>query len=200
MPKLVDARGLPCPQPVILARNAMREDDHVIVLVSQRDQVDNVRRLGERAGWDVSFSQTDDGWTVEMKGETVSSPEVTPDIATCKVPPAQGKRVVLISSDQIGRGEPELGHILMRSFLYTLREVEPRPDTLIFLNTGVQLTTEGSPILEDLQALEEAGLQILVCGTCLDYFHLKERVRVGQVSNMYAIAETLLQAGQTLIF
>ncbi len=197
----VDARNLPCPQPVILTRNAMRSADEVITLVSQRDQVDNVRRLAERAGWRVTFDPSEDGWEIRLiRGQETIEPELSPDVTTCAPSGAPRRRVLLISSDQIGRGEPELGAILMRSFLYTLGEIEPRPQTLILLNAGVKLAVEGSPLLDDLHALEQSGLQILVCGTCLDYYQLKERLAVGSISNMYTIAETLMEADHTTVF
>jgi selenium metabolism protein YedF len=201
MPVTINARGLPCPQPVILTRNAMREANEVVTLVSQRDQVDNVSRLAERAGWRVTFEQANDGWAIHMvQGPETAEPELTPDLTTCEPTAAPRLRVVLLSSDQLGRGEPELGAILMRSFLYTLGEIEPRPQTLILLNAGVKLAVEGSPVLQDLRALEESGLQLLVCGTCLDYYQLKERLAVGSISNMYTIAETLMGADQTTLF
>ena len=98
----------------------------------------------------------------------------------------------------MGRGSGELGGILVRSLMHTLNEVEPRPDKLIFFNSGVKLTVEGSEVLEDLRTLEQGGAEILVCGTCLDYFKIKDKVAVGEVSNMYTIAETLLGAGRTV--
>ena len=201
MPLTVDARNLPCPQPVILTRNAMRDADEVITLVSQRDQVDNVRRLAERVGWQVTFAQAEEGWSIHMtRGQAVVEPELTPDLTVCAPAAAARRRVLLISSDQIGRGEPELGAILMRSFLYALSAVEPRPETLILLNAGVKLAAEGSPVLAELRELERQGLQILACGTCLEYYHLQERLAVGSISNMYTIAETLMDADHLTMF
>jgi selenium metabolism protein YedF len=197
----IDARGLACPQPVILTRNAMREATEVVTLVSQRDQVDNVSRLAERAGWQVTFEQAEEGWTIQMtQGETADEPELTPDLTACPPAAAQRRQVVLLSSDKIGDGDPELGAILMRSFLYTLGALEPFSETLILLNAGVKLAVEGSPVLEDLRTLEGEGVQILACGTCLDYYDLTERLAVGIISNMYTIAETLLAADHTLMF
>lgn len=111
---------------------------------------------------------------------------------------AAGPTVLFVSAWAVGRGPEELQDILIRSFLPTLNEVAPLPDTVIFINTGVKLTVEDSPVLEDLQTLEERGVKILICGTCLNYFGLKEKVAVGTVSNMYAIAETLLGAGKVV--
>jgi selenium metabolism protein YedF len=94
----------------------------------------------------------------------------------------------------MGRGDEELGNILIRGFFHTLGEVEHSPDTIIFFNSGVKLVVEGSPVLEDLDALCEQGIEILACGTCLGHYDLKEKVAVGEVSNMYTIAETMLGA------
>jgi selenium metabolism protein YedF len=112
--------------------------------------------------------------------------------------PAGGPLVVTIPSEFMGRGDAELGHILIRSFFHTLGEVAPLPDTIIFFNSGVKLVVEGSPVLEDLQDLCGRAVEILACGTCLGYYELKEKVAVGEVSNMYTIAEKLLGAGKVI--
>lgn len=112
--------------------------------------------------------------------------------------PAAGSTVLFISAWAVGRGPEELQDVLIRGFLHTLNQVSPLPDAIIFINTGVRLSVEDSPVLEDLQALEEQGVEILICGTCLDYFGLTEKVAVGAISNMYTIAETLLGAGKVV--
>jgi len=111
---------------------------------------------------------------------------------------ADGPLVVALSSDTMGRGDDELGGVLMRSFLHTLGEVTPRPQTLICFNGAVKLAVHGSAALEDLRALESGGVRILLCGTCLGHFGLKDDVAVGQISNMYAIAETMLRAAKVV--
>jgi selenium metabolism protein YedF len=98
----------------------------------------------------------------------------------------------------MGRGDAELGHILIRGFFHTLGEVEPLPDTIIFFNSGVKLVVEDSPVLEDLQNLCGRGIEILACGTCLGHYDLKDKIAVGEVSNMYTIAETMLGAGKVI--
>ncbi len=98
----------------------------------------------------------------------------------------------------MGRGDDELGQVLLRSYLHTLREVTPSPDTMVFFNSGVMLAAEGSPALDDLRALTDQGVQVLLCGTCVEHFDLKERVAVGEISNMYAISEAMFQAGKVI--
>jgi selenium metabolism protein YedF len=110
----------------------------------------------------------------------------------------QSPFVVLFASDQVGDGPEELGRVLTRSFVKTLHEQGPLPWRMVFLNSGITLTTEGSPVAEDLRAMEAGGAEILSCGTCLDYFHAKEKLVVGRVSNMREIVETMTQAGRLL--
>jgi selenium metabolism protein YedF len=104
--------------------------------------------------------------------------------------------VVFVPSDCLGRGPAELGERLMGAFFHTLLEVEPKPKTLIFMNSGVKLTVEGSRALDDFRALAKQGVDIVACGTCLGYFEITEKLAVGRVSNMYDIATALLEAGR----
>jgi selenium metabolism protein YedF len=198
MVKTVDARGLPCPQPVLLTKKAMGAGEAIITLVTGRDQVGNVRRLAERDGWQVRVEEQEGGFAVHLAPPQAGAPEPQPAPQAQPGAVATGPTVVVLSGERMGRGDDELGGILMRTFFHTLTEVEPLPDVLIFYNTGVRLAVEGSPVLDDLRVLEEQGVQLLVCGTCLGYFDLKEQLAVGVISNMYTIAETLLDAGRVL--
>lgn len=209
MQKTVDARGLPCPQPVILTRRAMREPDadEIVTIVDNETSQRNVSRMAEREGYRVTVEERDEALYLHLNrpagdsGDgTASEPDAVgaPNAAVGRAAPAAGSLVVLVASDTLGRGEAELGGILMRSFFHTLGEVQPLPDTIVFLNSGVRLACEGSPVADDLDALCDQGVQLLACGTCLDYLGLKDRLRVGEVSNMYTIAETLLGAGRVL--
>ena len=195
--QIVDARGKDCPQPVVMARNAMQQADELMVLVSAQDALNNVRHLAEKAGWKVQVEQRSDGYALSLqKGSKAIEPVITPEMEVVYTPTANS--VVVVSGEEMGRGNAELGAILMRSFFYALTEVEIKPKTIIFFNTGVKLTVADSPVLETLQKLAVQGVEILICGTCLGFFNLKDRVVVGQVSNMYTIAETLLAAGHTV--
>jgi selenium metabolism protein YedF len=106
--------------------------------------------------------------------------------------------LLVVPGETMGRGDDELGKLLMRNFFHTLGEVAPRPNSVVLFNSGVKLVAEDSPVLEDLQALAAQGVDILACGTCLGYYGLKEKVGVGEISNMYTIAETMLGAGKVV--
>ncbi len=195
MEKIVDARGLPCPQPVLLTRDALRESDTVMTIVDSDAARHNVTRMAEKAGYTVQAEEREDGVYLRIvRGE--AAPQTAPAPAPA---PSGGPLVLVIPSELMGRGEhEELGQILIRGFLHTLNEVSPLPDVIILFNSGVKLVVEGSPVLEDLRTLEAQGVQILACGTCLGYYGLKEKVVVGEISNMYTIAETMMQAGKVV--
>jgi selenium metabolism protein YedF len=193
---MVDARGLACPQPVIQTRKAMQQADQILTLVDSETSMTNVSRMAEKAGWQVNVVTQGDEYQIELvKGDAV--PEAAP-LPVGKAEVVSGALVLAVSSDIMGRGEAELGSILIRSFFHTLGEVEPLPQTIILFNTGVRLACEGSPVLDDLCAVEAKGVEVLVCGTCLGFFELADELGAGQVSNMYDIAETMLGAGKVV--
>jgi selenium metabolism protein YedF len=106
--------------------------------------------------------------------------------------------VVAISNEAMGRGDEDLGKVLMRSYLHTLTEVEPRPDAIVFFNGGVRLGMDDSTALDDLRAISARGTRLLFCGTCVNAFELKDRMAVGEISNMYAISEAMLRAASVI--
>jgi selenium metabolism protein YedF len=112
--------------------------------------------------------------------------------------PARGPVVVAVGSAEMGNGDPRLGRILMKSFLYSLTQLDELPQTVLFFNGGVRMTTEGSESIEDLKALESQGVEILSCGTCLDFYGLKDKLLVGGITNMYVIAQTMAGAGNVV--
>jgi len=159
---------------------------------------DNVARFGEGQGCTVQVEENGADCFVHLARPLGMPGASDPAHPAPGAAPAQGPIVVVLPADEMGRGDSRLGQVLIRSFLHTLGEVQPRPATIICFNGGVRLAVEGSQVLEDLRMLEAQGVQILVCGTCLDYFGLKARIRAGQISNMYTIAETLLAAGRVV--
>lgn len=189
MVRTVDARGQACPQPVVLTQRALAEDSELEVIVDNDTAQANVSRMAEKAGCGVEVERKEDGLYMHIT-------------RTAAVPAEEARarrRVVLVvSGNTLGRGEVELGEVLIRSWFHTLNEVEPIPSTIIFINSGVRLAAAGSLVLEDLGALHEKGAEILACGTCLGFYGLTDQLAVGQVSNMYSIAETLLRADQVI--
>jgi len=173
----------------------MQESDAVTAIVDNETARQNVTRMAEKAGATVHVEKKDDGIYLHISGGQQPQEEEI----VCGTAPADGPLVLVVPSEFMGRGElDELGQVLIRGFFHTLGEVQPLPEKIIFFNSGVKLVVEGSPVLEDLWALNECGVEILACGTCLGYYDLKEQIAVGEISNMYTIAETMLRAGKMI--
>ncbi len=195
MNAVVDARGLACPQPVIKTRTALQAHDAVTTIVDNATSQQNVTRMAEKAGCTVQAETRADGIYLEIRKQGAATVEAAGPAAAAT--PA-GPLVLTVPSEFMGRGDEDLGRILVRSFFHTLGEVQPLPDTIIFLNSGVKLVVAGSPVLDDLRTLSDQGISILACGTCLGHYGIKDQVAVGEISNMYTIAETLLGAGRVV--
>ncbi len=200
MLKTVDARGLACPQPVIMTKTALDTDERIVVIVDNPAARENVCRLAKSKGCGLKVEEKPDGIYISIssgdpKGkETESTAGLTGPVEDADR--KTGPVVITIQQDRMGRGNDELGYVLIKSFLHTLREVRPAPDVMIFFNTGVKLCTKGSEVIDDLKHLQEKGVNILVCGTCLNFFELMNELEAGMISNMYDISETLLSAGK----
>ena len=207
----VDARGLACPQPVIQTRNALRESafaegKSLTVIVDDDTSQKNVTRMVEKLGHTVQAEIKGEGSYLHVHAQAPTEPvelamgeveELPVGKAVSYGPPQP--LVLVVPSEYMGRGEhKELGNILVRAFFHTLGEVEPLPQTIVFFNSGVKLVVQGSPVLEDLEMLAGQGIEILACGTCLEYYDLKDKLAVGEISNMYTIAETMLGAGRVV--
>ncbi|HEY4759106.1 MAG TPA: sulfurtransferase-like selenium metabolism protein YedF [Thermoguttaceae bacterium] len=198
--KRIDARGLACPQPVVLARQVILQGDvqSIIVEVDDEINVENIRRMARTEGWNAAVEKTGLGFKVQLtKGLPA---DVQPSAAPGQSSRTATNLVVYVASNLLGVGEEELGRILMRAFLKTLQDVAPLPSTMIFINSGVRLTTVGSDLIDELRNLETLGVRIISCGTCLDYYRLKDSLQVGAVTNMFEIASTLLNADRVVRF
>jgi selenium metabolism protein YedF len=186
----LDLKGKTCPVPVIETKRFIESEavERVQVLVDNDVSRENVTRFLESRGYKVVVERQDYGFCLTAQHMGTVFEEV-----------AEAKKIaVLIGSETMGRGDDELGTVLMRSFLHTLKELDPLPWKLIFVNGGVRLPSEGSDYLSVLQELVELGIDVVSCGTCLDFFHLKDKLRVGGVTNMYEIVSSLAEATHTL--
>ena len=248
----IDAKGKPCPQPVILAMRALgglKDGDTLQVQVDNEAAVENLKRMAQKNGAAVQVRADGANWTVEIVpadsesaadggagfADAVEGGVGSADAADggagsadaaqagqsagkqagqaalaqagqsaeeqarqiCAMP-ARGPVVVAVGSAEMGNGDPRLGRILMKSFLYSLTQLDELPQTVLFFNGGVRMTTEGSESIEDLKALESQGVEILSCGTCLDFYGLKDKLLVGGITNMYVIAQTMAGAGNVV--
>lgn len=194
----VNAMGDNCPIPVIKTKKAMQAltgPETIEVLVDNEIAVQNVTKLAKEQGGEVSsekLGEKEYKVTIKMQGVPAVDAEVvcTPD--------QKGDLIVVVSSDRMGTGNDELGKVLIKGFIYAVTQLDTLPKKMLFYNGGATLTTEVSDSIEDLKSLEAQGVEILTCGTCLDYYHLKDKLVVGGVTNMYSIVESMAEAGKII--
>ena len=194
----VNAIGDACPIPVVKTRKAMetiKGSEVVETLVDNEIAVENLKKMAGQMGYQVKDQKLEEGkYSVQiMVTEAEKTEKIQADICDCR-PTAASDKVVVIRSNVMGEGDPELGKVLIKGFIYALSQQKERPKTILFYNGGACLTCEGSASLDDLKELEHRGVKILTCGTCLNFYGLSEKLKVGEVTNMYEIAETMSKA------
>lgn len=205
----LDERGKQCPLPVIEAKRALEAafaGEVVEVIVDNEIAVQNLQKMASHMRMDaVSEKTAEREYRVKITAVGGKETEKRDSAMACEIArqEEQGKDgiqrgvVAVLSSNCMGNGEEALGKILMKGFVYALAQLEKAPETILLYNSGVFLSCQGSDVLEDLKMLEEQGCEVLSCGTCLDYYELKQKLAVGTVTNMYEIVER--QASASLI-
>ena len=193
--KTIDCRGLVCPQPVITTKKYFDSIDEgtAVVLVDNEVACNNVAKLLQNSGYQYSIEENGAEFQIRVqKGLAEKEPD-----------PKAGVTVesfaLVISSDMLGRGEDELGRRLMITYLYALGENDKIPDEIILMNSGVLLATEGTDCLGSLKKLEEMGAHISCCGTCLDYYGLKDKLVIGDITNMYDVVDIMNGSTKTIV-
>lgn len=210
---IVDARGKLCPEPIIETKKAIQEQGvPVITMVDNEIARQNVEKMAQQMGFYAESSEIEGGFRILI--QSVSSDVLSavmgdaakaleqhlPALEPVAFAPqsAMGKTVVILSSNCMGTGDDALGAALMKGFVYALTQLDTAPDTVLLYNGGAKLSAEGADTVEDLKVLQENGAEILTCGTCLSHYGLTDALAVGSVTNMYTIAETLMEAGKVI--
>jgi selenium metabolism protein YedF len=178
----IDCRNMTCPAPVISVKKALENVGEIRVLLDDGAPRENVTRFAVNRGFIVQEEREDNGWVLTITAGTLAN------ITTSK----SDAVVFLITSDRLGDGPDELGRLLMKNLIHSLLEAGDLPSRMLFLNSGVRLTTEGSDVLEALDKLSGMGVEILSCGLCLDFFGIKDKLLSGGTTNMLTTVETIL--------
>lgn len=196
MKKEVDARGLQCPKPVIQTKKAIEAlvSGQLTTVVDNEIAKENVTKYAKSLNLHYQVREIDGNYYIDIfKGELNIEEEPLPEAK-----PRIGTHVVLVGKDKMGEGNDQLGEALIKGYFYTLTEMEPFPRAIMFLNSGIRLTIEDSAVLEHLRTLEMQGVEILSCGTCLDYYNVKDKLAVGGVTNMYTIVELMHKSSNAI--
>ena len=197
MVRELDCRGLACPAPVLQTKQLLEKENPaaIKVIVDNEAARQNVTRFLEHQKFQVTVEKL--GADLHLLGTKSSEVQVVEN--TAPTPEGAHKKImVMVASDRMGRGDDELGAKLMFNVLKTLKEMGHELWRLVFVNNGVKLAVEGSEALSILKELEEDGVQILVCGTCLNHFKLLEKKKVGETTNMLDIV-TAMQVSDKVI-
>ena len=202
MEKIIDCKGMACPLPVVNAKKAaeaLNPGDALTVLVDNEIAVQNLSRFAEHKGYTVSAWKRDNKeYLVTMVIAGATSESAKEEEIACVTDSRRKGMLVVLSGNVMGTGDAKLGTSLMKAFVFALTKQDQLPDTILCYNTGAYLTCEGADTLEDLKLLESEGVTILTCGTCLDFYGLKEKLAVGGVTNMYDIVERMENAAQII--
>ena len=197
----VDAMGKQCPIPVVMTKKVIDKaviGDEIEILVDNETAVNNLSRLANKTGCTfVSEKLEDKKYQVKMAVQTEQAGGDVNEEFVCETPHKK-VTVAVISSNVMGNGDDELGKILIKGFIYALSQMDTHLDTILFYNGGAKLTTEGSESIEDLKKMEEEGVEILTCGTCLKHYGLMDKLMVGKVTDMYTIAERMTGADKVI--
>ena len=186
----IDARGLACPLPVVKTKKALEEtmEGDITVIIERPEGSQNIQRFADSQNCPYEVEEKEGLFYIHIhKGKTETSETVK-----------SSTNVVLITTDRLGTGSEELGKILMKAFLNTLWDASSRPGKILLMNDGVRLTVEGSDVLDTLHLLENEGVEIYSCGTCLAYYELTDKLDVGMVTNMYETVESLLSSDKVI--
>ncbi|WP_353893705.1 sulfurtransferase-like selenium metabolism protein YedF [Proteinivorax hydrogeniformans] len=181
--RIVDNKGLDCPQPVINTKKAIEKGLPVTSIVDNEVARDNVTKLCTKLGFKSQCQEKDGFFHITIAGEEA-------ELVCQEKTEAVGKHLI-IQSDKLGQGDDTLGNALMKSFFFTLTETQPYPKRISFVNSGVRLACEGSEVLDAIKDLQQKGTKVASCGICLDFYKLKDKLIGGEITNMYDIVESM---------
>lgn len=197
----LDGFGKPCPMPLVMVKKEIDAGNTDIqVKVDNDTAVKNITRLAKKKGLGFNVAPIEGGFLITIGGELAEGAEAeAPVAATCSVGGSSCGYSVFIGKDHVGEGDPELGYNLMKMAIYTLNQADVAPMNLLFMNSGVKLLCgDEAQIIDSVKEMMEKGTDVLVCGTCLNYYELADDLKVGEVSNMYDILERMHESAKVI--
>lgn len=190
MNKIIDCKGLNCPSPVINTKKYFDsiESGTAVTIVDNEIAKNNVVKLAQKNGYSVKVEQEEQNYNIN----------ITKSISENKKEIKEEKFTIVVGQNKLGNGDDKLGEILIKGYIFALSESDIIPTDMLFLNSGVKLAVEESAVLEGLKKLADKNVKIQVCGTCLDFYGLKDKIAIGEISNMYSIVETMNESDKVI--
>jgi selenium metabolism protein YedF len=201
--RIVDTKGQKCPAPLIATKRALKETaagETFIVLTDNQTSFNNLSRFLKDNNVDFQVNAEGGLWTFTVTKITNIESQVKAE-DYCSVPIVHFERgdfIIVFTSDKMGEGDDELGHLLISNFIKAIKDLDKLPQKLVFYNKGVTLAAKNSPVIDHLMDLEKMGVELILCATCVNHYSLKESIGTGTLSNMYTIAEVMASAGHII--
>jgi selenium metabolism protein YedF len=201
--RIVDTKGQLCPSPLIAAKKALKETaagESFLVVTDNQTSLSNLSRFLKDNNTDFQVSETAGVWTLAITKKSGGEPQTKPE-DYCNPPVThfeKGNYVIVVSTDKMGEGDEVLGQLLMENFIKAVKDLDRLPRKMVFYNSGVKLVTKSSAVIEHLKDLEQMGVELLLCATCVNHYSLELVIGAGTLSNMYAIAEVMASAGNII--
>lgn len=201
--KIVDTRGMACPAPLIATRRALtdtKENQTFKIVIDNKISFSNISRYLNDNGIAYSSLESDGIWTITVTRNSNDMPvSGTNENSDIIVPHfLKGDFIMVFTSDKLGEGDDKLGHILAENFIRAVKDLDSLPKKMVFYNKGVLLGIDSSPVIDHLREIEKMGVELLFCSTCINFYSLEEKIRVGTISNMYEIAQAMASAGKVI--
>lgn len=201
--RIVDTKGMLCPAPLIATKRALKEiqvAESLQVLTDNQTSLNNLMRFLKDNKTEFKIEADGEGWALTIiKGKVEEVKIRTEDYCTPEIPHfSKGNFVIAFSSDKMGEGDYELGNLLMTNFIKAVKDLDELPGKIVFYNKGVSLGSDDSMVLEHLREIEKMGVELLFCATCVKYYSLEEKVKIGSLSNMFEIAQVMALAGNVI--
>lgn len=199
--KTVDTKGLKCPEPLIMAKRALKEvavGETFIVITDNDTSLNNLKRFltDNKTEFTVASKANVHTLSVSKRSNfgTIPEPAEYCEVGTAEMKSRNTEYIVVFSSEKMGEGNDDLGLILIKSFVSSLLESESKPTAMLFYNSGVNLAVKGSIVEEGLAELWKNGVRLLLCGTCVNFYDIKSEIKIGVVSNMMEMSEVMLSS------
>ena len=192
MKKFIDAKGKACPMPVIIAKKEIDAGVKFFEIeVDNKIAVENLKKLANSQGFTTTIEENNGNFKFNFSNGCEECEEVLAKVEGKK---PLGNWSIFVNKEIIGAGNEELGQSLMKMFLYTISEGEDLPKSILFMNGGVKVPTLNEQAVEHLKVLQDKGVELLVCGACLNFYGLEEKLGVGKISNMYDITNAMKES------
>ena len=196
MKKFIDAKGKACPMPVIMAKKEIDAGVKFFEIeVDNKIAVENLKKLANSQGFTITIEENNGNFKVNFSNGCEECEEVLAKVEGKK---PLGNWSIFVNKEIIGAGNEELGQSLMKMFLYTISEGEDLPKSILFMNGGVKVPTLNEQAVEHLKVLQDKGVELLVCGACLNFYGLEDKLEVGKISNMYDITNAMKEASKVI--